>query len=256
VAGGSGGAATPAGDALVLVSVTLSATFVVIQPGLLRDRDPIAVTAVQMLAGALAAAPNAALEGLPAAPVGAEPVLALLALATLGTLAPFALFAFGQSRTSPAMAGAFLNLEPLVGAAAGALAFGDPLGPGQLLGALGILLGIGLSTAPAGAGTRTSLVAIRTRRRKAPPSIPGRRSERLLSCTPASTRSPSPAPRTRSVSAAHAEHHVSHRPYGPLLDMTLLAPRPDRTTAPRVYVTPVVRELPNLPAAAGASSAW
>src|SRR3954470_11558760 len=68
VAGGSGGAATPAGDALVLGSVMLSATFVVVQPGLLKGRDPIAVTAVQMLAGALAAAPSAALEGVPAAP--------------------------------------------------------------------------------------------------------------------------------------------------------------------------------------------
>src|SRR5205823_310352 len=83
------------------------------------------------------------------APAGAGPVLALVALATLGTLGPFALFAFGQSRTSPAMAGAFLNLEPLVGAAAGALAFGDPFGGGQLAGALAILLGIGLSTKPA-----------------------------------------------------------------------------------------------------------
>jgi hypothetical protein len=209
-----------------------------------------------MLAGALAATPNAALEGLPAVPASAAPVLALLALATLGTLGPFALFAFGQSRTTPARAGAFLNLEPLVGAAAGALAFGDPFGPGQIAGALAILLGIGLSTAPAGVGTRTSLVAIRTRRRKAPPSIQERRGGTLLSCTPASTRSPSPAPRTRSASAARAEHHVSRRPHGPLLHMTLLAPRPDRTTAPRVYVTPVVRELPSTPAAAGASSAW
>src|SRR3954471_9658102 len=161
VAGGSGGAATPAGDALVLASVTLSATFVVVQPGLLKGRAPIAVTAVRMLAGALAAMPNAALEGVPAPPPGAGPVLALAALATVGTLAPFALFAFGQSRTWPTMAGAFLNLEPLVGAAAGALAFGDPFGAGQLAGALAILLGIGLST---GAGSRTPLVAIRTRR--------------------------------------------------------------------------------------------
>jgi drug/metabolite transporter (DMT)-like permease len=255
VAGGSGGAASPAGDALVLASVTLSATFVVVQPALLRGRDPMAVTAVQMLAGALAATPNAALEGLPAAPAGAGPVLALAALATLGTLAPFALFAFGQSRTSPAKAGAFLNLEPLVGAAVGALAFGDPLGPAQLAGALAILLGIGFSTAPGGAGGRTRLVAIRTRRRKAPPSIPSARRGRLLACTPASIRSPSPAPRTRSGFAARAEH-VSRRPHGPLLTMTLLAPPPDRTTAPRVYVTPVVRELPSIPAAAGASPAW
>jgi len=39
--------------------------------------------------------------------------------------------------------------------------------------------------------------------------------------------------------------------------MTLLAPRPGRTSAPHAFATPVVRELPTLPAAAGASSsAW
>src|SRR5690242_7080468 len=38
VAGGGGGGATLGGDALVLASVALSASFVVIQPGLLRGR--------------------------------------------------------------------------------------------------------------------------------------------------------------------------------------------------------------------------
>ena len=146
VAGGGGGGATLAGDALVLASVTLSATFVVVQPRLLRGQDPIAVTAVQMLAGALAAVPNAAFEGLPPAPPSAGPVVALTALVLAGTLAPFALFAYGQSRVAPELAGAFLNLEPLVGTAAGALAFGDPFGPLQLAGGAVIVLGIALST--------------------------------------------------------------------------------------------------------------
>jgi O-acetylserine/cysteine efflux transporter len=148
VAGGGGGGATLGGDALMLASVTVSATFVVVQAGLLRGQDPIAVTAVQMLAGALAAVPNALFEGIPHAPASAGPVVALLALATIGTLAPFALFAYGQSRVAPQLAGAFLNLEPLVGTAAGALAFGDPFGPLQLAGGAVILIGIALSTAP------------------------------------------------------------------------------------------------------------
>src|SRR3954447_21907140 len=148
VAGGGGGGATLGGDALVLLSVALSATFVVVQPRLLRGRDPIAVTAVQMVAGALAAVPNAALEGLPHAPAGATPVLALALLAFAGTVGPFALFAYGQSRVAPELAGAFLNLEPLVGTAAGALVFGDPFGPLQVAGGAVILLGIALSTAP------------------------------------------------------------------------------------------------------------
>jgi O-acetylserine/cysteine efflux transporter len=146
VAGGGGGAATLGGDALVGLSVMLSAVFVVAQPAVLRGRDPIAVTAMQMFGGALAALPNAAFEGLPHAPQTAGPVVALAALALAGTLAPFALFAYGQSRVAPELAGAFLNLEPLVGTAAGALAFGDPFGAPQLIGGAVILIGIALST--------------------------------------------------------------------------------------------------------------
>src|SRR4051812_29155091 len=173
VAGGGGGAATLGGDALVLLSVAISATFVVIQPSLLAGRDPFAVTAVQMIGGAAAALPNALAEGLPHAPAGATPVLALALLAFAGTVGPFALFAYGQSRVAPELAGAFLNLEPLVGTAAGALAFGDPFGPMQLLGGAGILAGIALSTTPLKQARRAAAprgVARRTRTRQAPPS--------------------------------------------------------------------------------------
>jgi O-acetylserine/cysteine efflux transporter len=148
VAGGGGGGATLGGDGLMLASSALSATFVVVQSQLLRGQNPIAMTAVQMFAGALAAMPNAIVEGVPAAPASLAPVAALLALILAGTLLPFALFAWGQSRVAPQLAGAFLNLEPLVGATAGAVAFGDPFGPVQLLGGLVILSGIALSTVP------------------------------------------------------------------------------------------------------------
>jgi hypothetical protein len=155
------------------------------------------------------------------------PVLALAALATVGTLAPFALFAYGQAQVAPELAGAFLNLEPLVGAAAGALAFGDPFGPAQLAGALAILLGIALSTRPRGTADRTP--------------------------EPAEARTPIDRPARSTTATCGGRVHVSPRPHGPLRDMTLLAPRPDRTTAPRAFVTPVVRELPAAPAATGAS---
>jgi drug/metabolite transporter (DMT)-like permease len=58
---------------------------------------------------------------------------------------PFVLYAYGQKRVSPEVAGAFVNLEPLVGAMIGALAFGDPFGPTQLLGAAAIVGGILMS---------------------------------------------------------------------------------------------------------------
>ena len=206
VAGGGGGGASLGGDALVLVSVTLSATFVVVQPSLLRGRDPIAVTAVQMIAGGFAAVPNAILEGMPPAPASAAPVIALAALAVGGTLLPFALFAYGQSRVAPELAGAFLNLEPLVGTAAGALAFGDPFGPLQLAGGAVILLGIALSTTPRGAAPRTPKVASRTIRRQSPPSDERGHGGRLRPCsTPVSIRSTSPPPPRPIASARAAE---------------------------------------------------
>src|SRR3954469_2013396 len=210
VAGGGGGGATLGGDALMLASVTVSATFVVIQAGLLRGQDPIAVTAVQMFAGALAAVPNAVLEGLPSAPASAGPVVALLALSTIGTLVPFALFAYGQSRVAPELAGAFLNLEPLVGTAAGALAFGDPFGPLQVAGGAVILLGIALSTAP--------------------PRRPVRQA------------APHDARQQHHGGRVRMAHYVSSSAPSSLSeDMTLHIHRP---TTPHTFTVPVVRELP------------
>ena len=147
--GGGGGGATLAGDGLVLVSLLLSATVTVAQGRLLTGRDPVAVTAVQFLGATLGALPVAAFtEGVPGGSAGIGPGLAVVALALGGTLAPFTLFAFGQSRVSAEVAGAFLNLEPLVGAIAGAVAFGDKVGLVQVAGGLAILAGIGLSSLP------------------------------------------------------------------------------------------------------------
>jgi drug/metabolite transporter (DMT)-like permease len=149
VAGAGGGTATRTGDGLVLLSLLLSAGYVAAQPRVLAGRNPAAVTAVQFAAGALAALPIAVVcERVPPAVPAPLPLLVLLALTVGGTLAPFTLFAYGQSQVSPAVAGAFLNLEPLVGALAGAFAFGDPLGATQLAGGAVILGGIGLSTLP------------------------------------------------------------------------------------------------------------
>jgi drug/metabolite transporter (DMT)-like permease len=149
VTGGHGGGASMLGDGLVLISLLISATFTVGQTRLLQGRDPVAVTAVQFLGAALAALAYAAVaEGLPPVPHAAGPVIATVALALGGTLAPFTLFAYGQSRISAELAGAFLNLEPLVGAVAGVVVFGDPVGPLQAAGGAAIIAGIALSSVP------------------------------------------------------------------------------------------------------------
>src|SRR6201996_3118078 len=149
VTGGHGGGASAPGDGLVLLSLLVSSTFTVAQNRILQGRDPIAVTAVQFLGAALAALVYAVVaEGLPPMPHAAGPVVATVALALGGTLAPFTLFAYGQSRIAAELAGAFLNLEPLVGAVAGVVVFGDPVGPLQAAGGAAIVLGIALSSVP------------------------------------------------------------------------------------------------------------
>jgi O-acetylserine/cysteine efflux transporter len=149
VAAGGGGGATFPGEGLVLASLVVSASFTVAQARLLAGRDPVAVTAVQFLVAALATLPvAAATEGTPPAPAGAGTLLATAGLALVGTLAPFTLFAYGQVRVAAEIAGAFVNLEPLVGAAAGAVVFGDPAGMAQAAGGAAILTGIALSSLP------------------------------------------------------------------------------------------------------------
>jgi O-acetylserine/cysteine efflux transporter len=149
VTGGGGGGATVGGDGLVLVSLLLSATFTVAQDRLLRGRDPVAVTAVQFLGAALAVLPFSVIaEGMPAAPAAPGPVLATAGLVAGGTLLPFTLFAYAQSRVAAEVAGAFFNIEPLVGAVAGVVIFGNPAGPEQLIGGAAILAGIALSSLP------------------------------------------------------------------------------------------------------------
>jgi O-acetylserine/cysteine efflux transporter len=154
VASGPGGGAGGTGDVLVVVSVMIVATMTVAQGRLLEGQDPAAVTAVQFLGAALVALPAAACtEGLPPAPpasgAGVLAIAAVAGLTLIGTVAPFTLFAYGQRQVTTEVAGAFLNLEPLVGAVVGVLAFGDPAGPRLLIGGAAILGGILLSSVPA-----------------------------------------------------------------------------------------------------------
>jgi drug/metabolite transporter (DMT)-like permease len=158
IAGHGGAGSGDMGDALVFTSAAVSALFIVLQPRLLAGRDVAAVTAVQFGAGALAAMPFAlAHDGLPITtsslmPTG--PAVALAGLVVAGTILPFWLFARGQMHVSPTLAGAFVNLEPLVGAVVGWIAFGNVAGLPQFTGAVAVLGGVALSALPEGATAR------------------------------------------------------------------------------------------------------
>jgi O-acetylserine/cysteine efflux transporter len=149
VAKGGGGGASSGGDLLVLASVVMSAAMIAVQPALLAGRDAAAVTAVQFAAASLVTLPVALITGgLPPAPASAGPVIAFLVLALVGTVVPFWLFAHGQKGTSAEFAGAMVNIEPLVGAMVGWVAFADPVRVWQIVGAAAVVVGILLSTVP------------------------------------------------------------------------------------------------------------
>lgn len=157
VAKGGGGGASGSGDMLVFASVVLSGAFIAVQPKLLRGRDAAAVTAVQFLAAELVSLPVALASGhLPHAPAGPGSLVAFMALALVGTILPFWLFAYGQARVAPELAGAFVNLEPLVGAVVGWVAFANPVGFSQIVGALAVISGILISLKPPGPGFAVS----------------------------------------------------------------------------------------------------
>jgi O-acetylserine/cysteine efflux transporter len=159
------------------------------------------VTAVQLGAGGLAALPSAILlEGAPPAPAGAQPVVAVLALALTGTLLAFWLFAWAQARVPAELAGAFVNLEPLVGALTGAVAVHDVVGPAQLVGGAAIVAGIALGALPrnrqAVAEEPAGRPVVRKRRR---PHDPGR------------ALSDRPPPRTAHVRRHDPSPPTTHR---------------------------------------------
>jgi drug/metabolite transporter (DMT)-like permease len=143
---GAGGASSLSGDMLMFASALACAGYVVAQPKMLAGRDPVAVTVVQMGAGALVTLPFAGFaDGVPSLSVPGPALWGFVGLAVIGSLLPFALYAYGQARVAPEVAGAFVNLEPLVGAAVGSFMFGDPFGSTQLVGTLTLVVGIGLS---------------------------------------------------------------------------------------------------------------
>jgi O-acetylserine/cysteine efflux transporter len=147
IAGGRGSGSSLAGDGLVLAAQLLSAGFTVSQARLLRGRDPVAVTGLQLMAAAVAVLPVAVIsEHHVAGPMSVLALLSTIGLVVAGTVLPTSLFAFGQSRVTADVAGAFLNLEPLVGAIMGMALFAEPAGPVQIAGGAAIMTGIVLSS--------------------------------------------------------------------------------------------------------------
>jgi hypothetical protein len=104
------------------------------------------------------------------------------------------------------LAGAFLNLEPVVGAAAGWLAFGETAAVGQLAGAVVVLAGIALSALAPGRDNQRAGAARREPGESFEPLVegcesaaPARHRDERLHVSSGATRCRCPPPRRRRL---------------------------------------------------------
>ncbi len=123
------------GDLLVLGSMVMAVWWVVATRRLMERRSALLVTLWSALFGTLLhGVLMLLLDGLPS--LDLEPVTwaALVALGLVCTAVSYGLWNWGQRFVPASTAGVFVNLEPLVGAFAGILFFGDPVGWGTYAG--------------------------------------------------------------------------------------------------------------------------
>jgi len=136
-----------AGDLLILISAVAIALYYVLSVELIQRYSVITVAAISSIAGAAVLTPFAAWE-LRTAPVNitATGVAIVLYLAVLVTVIGIQVWLRALERMPASLAAAMQYLQPVVGIAASAAIFGDPLGVWFVAGTGLVFLGIAWST--------------------------------------------------------------------------------------------------------------
>ncbi len=139
-AGSGGGAASLTGDLLVLVSMFGAVAWVLISKTLMRRHSALAVSGSITITGtAMLAIWVLARSGPPPVALNRDTWLAIVALGLVTTTCTTLLWNWGLSHVSAGRAGAFINLEPVVGAVLGVWLLHERLGPSAIIGGLLIL---------------------------------------------------------------------------------------------------------------------
>lgn len=138
-----GGTSSVTGDMFVLLSLAGGVAWVLLSESVVRRYDAIASSAYILWAGTLALV---AFEAIAhphdlVAQYSAHAWLATIASAVLCTAITTVLWNLGLRAVPASDAGVFINIEPLIGAVAGIVLFGDPFGWTIALGAAVIVAG-------------------------------------------------------------------------------------------------------------------
>lgn len=135
------------GDAMVLGSMLLTASWILLSKRFSSRYDAVSATAYILISGTVALTPIVWLSSGPPPIVLATTTWAsLIVLATLCTVLTFILWNWGVERMDAGRAGVFINLEPVVGATAGVALLGDALTAGTVAGGAMVLAAAGIIT--------------------------------------------------------------------------------------------------------------
>lgn len=138
-AGGAGvaGSARPTftGDMLVLASMLAAVVWIVVSKQLMARHSPVMVSGLITITGTVALAGWViARDGLPSTTLTADTWLAVGALGLVATTLSTVLWNWGLAHTDAGKAGAFINLEPVVGAVLGVWLLHESLGSNAIIG--------------------------------------------------------------------------------------------------------------------------
>jgi len=142
IAGKPGSAGTPFGVFLCLAALLIFLAWLLVLRRAPKDAPPLGVTAVSIVAAAIAILPIAwIMHGPPKLALSPVAWAGIIGQGVLATCVATAAWHWGSARVSSASAGVFINIEPLLGAILGVAMFGDPLTLALGLGGLFIIGG-------------------------------------------------------------------------------------------------------------------
>lgn len=137
-------ASTAAGNALMILTAIGGAVYGVLAKPLFGRYAPLTITAYTMVFGTLLLVPLALIEGLPGAVAGmdGETTALVLFLGIPGGALGYFLITFALARLTPTQTSVFINLNPLVATALGALLLDERITAGFLAGLASVLAGL------------------------------------------------------------------------------------------------------------------
>ena len=137
-------ASTAVGNGLMILTAVGGAVYGVLAKPLFRRYAPLTITAYTMAFGALMLVPLALVEGLPkfVADMDRDTTRLVLFLGIFGGAVGFFLITFALARLTPTQTSVFINLNPLVATALGALLLDERITAGFLAGLASVLAGL------------------------------------------------------------------------------------------------------------------